>query len=74
MANHAKVWNQQKECDEVFLPYGDQAKPLTVLGKFQTLVEIEDAGRVYDKVKEKQVPFLVFFEYEIYFRTQLSTW
>lgn len=33
-ANCAEVWNQQKECDEVFLPYGDQAKPLTVLGKF----------------------------------------
>lgn len=49
MANSAEVWNQQKECNEVFLPYGDQAKPLTVLGKFQTQVEIEDAGRSYKK-------------------------
>ncbi|XP_062559853.1 uncharacterized protein K02A2.6-like [Armigeres subalbatus] len=48
-ANSAKVWNQQKECDEVFLPYGDQAKPLTVLGKFETLVKIVDAGQVYEK-------------------------
>ncbi|XP_058817505.1 uncharacterized protein LOC131680812 [Topomyia yanbarensis] len=48
-ANCAIVWNQQKKYDEVFLPYGDQAKPLMVLGKFETLVHIEDAGRTYEK-------------------------
>ncbi|XP_058840195.1 uncharacterized protein LOC131695716 [Topomyia yanbarensis] len=48
-ANGAKIWNQLKNCDEVFLPYGENAKPLTLLGKFDTTVSINDAGRIFEK-------------------------
>ncbi|XP_055633366.1 uncharacterized protein K02A2.6-like [Toxorhynchites rutilus septentrionalis] len=34
-ANGAKIWNQTKNCDEVFLPYGENAKPLTLLGNIR---------------------------------------
>ncbi|XP_062714080.1 uncharacterized protein LOC134290880 [Aedes albopictus] len=48
--NGIKTWNQKKECDEVFLPYGEDAKPLTVLGSFETTVGVEDAGKVTETV------------------------
>lgn len=48
--NGAKVWNQEKHCDEVFLPYGKEAKPLTVLGKFDTRISVEDDGKIIDQV------------------------
>lgn len=49
-ANGVKTWNQKKECDEVFLPYGENAKPLTVLGSFETSAAIEDVGKVTERV------------------------
>lgn len=48
--NGIKTWNQKKECDEVFLPYGEDAKPLTVLGSFETTVGVEDVGKVTETV------------------------
>lgn len=47
-ANGVKIWNQTKNCDEVFLPYGENSKPLTLLGKFDTTVSIDDAGRILE--------------------------
>ncbi|XP_055644639.1 uncharacterized protein K02A2.6-like [Toxorhynchites rutilus septentrionalis] len=49
-ANGVEIWNQKKECDEVFLPYGENAKPLTVLGSFDTSITIEDVGKITEKV------------------------
>lgn len=48
-ANGAKIWNQTKNCEEVFLPYGENAKPLTLLGKFDTTVSIEDGGEIIER-------------------------
>ncbi|XP_041769686.1 uncharacterized protein K02A2.6-like [Anopheles merus] len=49
------------ECKEIFLPYGEKAKPLTVLGKFEASVEIEDEAiehsqrNVFPKIKGLKV-------------------
>ncbi|XP_055615315.1 uncharacterized protein K02A2.6-like [Toxorhynchites rutilus septentrionalis] len=49
-ANGAKIWNQTKNCDEVFLPYGENAKPLTLLGKFDATVSINDIGKIHETI------------------------
>ncbi|XP_058456768.1 uncharacterized protein K02A2.6-like [Malaya genurostris] len=49
-ANRVKIWNQTKNCNEIFLPYGENAKPLTLMGKFDTTVSIDDGGRIIEKV------------------------
>lgn len=48
--NGAKIWNQDKNCTEVFLPYGKDAEPLCVLGKFDALISVEDDGRTIEQV------------------------
>ncbi|XP_062541105.1 uncharacterized protein LOC134209138 [Armigeres subalbatus] len=48
--NGVKVWNQEKHCDEVFLPYGNEAKPLSVLGKFDAQISVEDNGKIIEQV------------------------
>lgn len=48
--NEVKIWNQQEQCDEIFLPYGDKATPLTLLGSFETSVVVEDAGKTVERV------------------------
>lgn len=49
--NGAKVWNQQKDCREVFLPYGKDAQPLTVLGKFDAEISLKDRGQHIEQVE-----------------------
>ncbi|XP_058449097.1 uncharacterized protein K02A2.6-like [Malaya genurostris] len=49
-ANRVKIWNQTKNRNELFLPYGENAKPLTLMGKFDTTVSIDDGGRIIEKV------------------------
>ncbi|XP_055590210.1 uncharacterized protein K02A2.6-like [Uranotaenia lowii] len=48
--NGAKIRNQVKHCSEVFLPYGEKAKPLTVLGKFDACISIDDEGKLIEEV------------------------
>ncbi|XP_065076639.1 uncharacterized protein K02A2.6-like [Ochlerotatus camptorhynchus] len=48
--NGAKVWNQEKHCTEVFLPYGKEAKPLSVLGKFDANISVDDGGKTIEQV------------------------
>lgn len=48
--NGANVWNQEKHCSEVFLPYGTEAKPLTVLGKFDARISVQDEGKIIQQV------------------------
>ncbi|XP_062538349.1 uncharacterized protein K02A2.6-like [Armigeres subalbatus] len=49
-ANGAKIWNQRKNCDEIFLPYGENAKPLTLLGRFDATVSIADGAKILELV------------------------
>lgn len=48
--NGATVWNQEKHCSEVFLPYGKEAKPLSVLGKFDACISVDDGGKIIEQV------------------------
>ncbi|XP_055522466.1 uncharacterized protein K02A2.6-like [Wyeomyia smithii] len=48
--NGVNIWNQQNRCDETFLPYGEKATPLAVLGTFETDVVIEDVGKTVKKI------------------------
>lgn len=49
-ANEAKIFIQTNNCNEVFLPYEENAKPLTLLGKFDTTISMDDAGRILEKI------------------------
>lgn len=55
-ANGVQVTNQQVNCEEIFLPYGSQAKPLTTLGKFDAIVTIDDGGR---KIEETATFYVI---------------
>lgn len=44
-SNSLERWGETNDCKEVFLPYGENAKPLKVLGKFEAIVGIEDKGQ-----------------------------
>lgn len=54
--NGVRASNQQTNCEEIFLPYGSQAKPLTTVGKFDATVTIDDEG---DTIEEPATFYVI---------------